>query len=156
MHRRSLLAALASFPAGAALAEHGWEPFDGVRPIYLEGRVTTIIWADPHAHLEMLHQPGSATLRGHLRRRQMPGGKENAEFAALLDKAIVPSESGEIWRVELPSLAKLGKWGVPRPKIKQLISLIGYLGPQLLDTKTVRAEYFVVEGEIYPLRSETT
>lgn len=125
-----------------------------VRPLYLEGRVIKIIWADPHAHMEMLHQPSSAVVPADLRRRPVPRQKENVDVGALLEKAAVPAVSGEIWRVELPSLARLSKWDVPRPKIKQLVSLIGYLGPQLLDTKTIRAEVFFVDGKAYPLRSD--
>lgn len=153
MNRRSLLAALTSFSVAPVLAEHGWEPFEGVRPLYLEGRVTTIIWADPHSHLELLHQPRSLTVPADLRQRPAPGQKENVDVAALLQKAAVPAVSGEIWRVELPSLVRLSEWDVPRPKIKQVVSLLGYLGPQLLDTKTIRAEVFFVDGKAYPMRS---
>lgn len=153
MNRRSLLAALASFPTASALAEHGWESYDTVRPLYLEGPVTTIIWADPHAHLEMLHRPSSAVVPADLRRRPVPRQKENVDVGALLEIAAAPAVSG-VWRVELPSLARLSKWDVPRPKIKQVVSLLGYLGPQLLDTKTIRAEVFFVDGKAYPLRSD--
>lgn len=154
MNRRSLLAALASLPAASALAEHGWEPYEMVRPFFLEGRVTTIIWADPHAYLELLHQPRRSGIPADLRARAVPKQKEKVDVAALLDRAVVPAQSGEIWRVELPSLARLSKWGLPRPKIKQVISVIGYIGPQLQDTKTVRAEILFMDAKAYPLRSD--
>lgn len=114
----------------------------------------TIIWADPHTHLELLHQPRGLSVPADLRRLPVPKQKENVDIGALIQKAVVPSVSGEIWRVELPSLARISKWKVPRPKIKQVVGLIGYLGPQLLDTKTVRVEVLFVNGEAYPMRSD--
>ncbi len=73
---------------------------------------------------------------------------------ALLQKAVTPTDGGEHWRVELPSLARLSKWNVPRPKIKQVIGVIGYLGPQLKGTPTIRLEILFIDGKPYPMRSD--
>lgn len=154
MQRRSFFTALATLsPVPLALAEHGWETYDLAKPLYLEGEVTTIIWADPHSHLELLHRSG-VTVPADLLQRPIPKQRENVDTAALLRNARVPPAGREIWRVELPSLALLSKWDVRRPKIQQVIGVVGYPGPQLLDTPTVRAEILFIGGKAYPMRSD--
>lgn len=150
MHRRFFLTTLAALAPLPALAEHGWERYDQAAPVYLVGEVTSIIWADPHPHLELAHRPARLPVDLHLR---VPPQKEPVDVAALLRNAAVPVIGGEIWRVELPTLARLALWNVPRPKIKQVISVLGYPGPQLKDTKTVVAEILFIDGKAYPMRS---
>lgn len=125
-----------------------------LRPLYLEGEVTTIIWADPHAHLELLHRPSSSGVPPHIRQLSVPKQKENVDVKTLLQKAVSPAEGNEHWRVELPSLARLSKWNVPRPKIQQVIGVIGYLGPQLKGTPTIQIEILFIDGNPYPMRSD--
>jgi hypothetical protein len=52
MQRSSLLvAAVAVAVPMAAAAHHGWSSFDQGRPVYLEGRVKSVRWANPHAEV---------------------------------------------------------------------------------------------------------
>ena len=50
MQRRTVLLAAAAAPLAAA-AHHGWSSFDQDRPVYLEGRIKSVRWANPHAEL---------------------------------------------------------------------------------------------------------
>ena len=75
-------------------------------------------------------------------------------MATLLSKAVVATRSGEVWRVELPTLARLSAWKMPRPKIEQVLGVIGFPGPALAGTPTVRAEFLFIEGRAFPMRSD--
>jgi hypothetical protein len=154
MRRRSLLIALAAAPAGFVRAHHGWEPFDPALALYLEGPVTQIIWADPHPHLELLHRP-EVMLPGDLRDRAIPPQRETVDTAQLLARArVAPAFSGRFWRVDLPSLARLNKWDVRRPKVEQVIGVIGFAGPETTATPTLRAEILFIGDKAYPMRSD--
>jgi hypothetical protein len=57
MQRRDVLKIGLVLPAtgwvSIASAHHGWSSFDQDRPLYLEGRVTKVVWQNPHAELEL-------------------------------------------------------------------------------------------------------
>lgn len=151
--RRGFLLALSMGTSAGAWAEHGWQPYDGLPPLYLEGEVTTIIWADPHPYLELAHK-SDARLPADLRLRPIPRTRNDAQVAQLLQSARVPPARERLWRVELPSLAQLSRWNAPRPKINQVISVIGFAGPPLKDTPTISAELLFVGQRAFPLRTE--
>lgn len=151
--RRGFLLALSMSTSAGAWAEHGWQPYDKLPPLYLEGEVTTIIWADPHPYLELAHK-ARARLPADLRLRPIPRTRDDARVAQLLAQARVPPAQERLWRVELPSLAQLSRWGAPRPKINQVISVIGFAGPPLKDTPTISAELMFVGERAFPLRTE--
>src|SRR5688572_21616677 len=50
MKRRPFLLAVAALPL-AARAHHGWSSFDQDRPLFLQGRVVSVKWQNPHAEL---------------------------------------------------------------------------------------------------------
>jgi hypothetical protein len=80
MDRRTFLATMSTLlPPAAARAHHGWEPYDWMRPLYVEGEVTVVTWADPHPHLELLHRPG-AILPRSLQARSLPPQKEPVDL----------------------------------------------------------------------------
>lgn len=153
MHRRSALVALAAICSSRSWAEHGWEAYDLARPLYLEGEVSTLLWSDPHAYLELVPDSG-AKVPPDLRRRIVPRQKEKVDTAALLARAAVPVLGSRIWRVELASLARLSVWDVPRPKIKDHLGVVGYAGPPVGETPTLRAEILFIGDKAYPLRSD--
>lgn len=153
MHRRPLLAALATFVAFPSRADHGWEAYDQAPPIYLEGEVATLLWSDPHAHLELTPDPG-ARVPPDLRQRIVPRQQAKIDTAALLARASVPVHSNKIWRVQLASLARLSVWDVPRPKIGDRLGVIGYPGPEVEQMLTLRAEMLFIGDKAYPLRSD--
>lgn len=155
MDRRIFLATLgAMLPVGAARAHHGWEPYDLTRPLYVEGEVTVIMWSDPHPHLELLHRPDAQLPRG-LNPRSLPPQKDAVDYARILASArVAPATSSRVWRVDLPTLARLTAWKVARPHIKQVIGVVGYPGPLVTGTPTLAAELLVFDDRLYPMRSD--
>lgn len=154
MKRRSLLLAAGALPVAGLRAEHGWEAYDLARPLYLEGEVAVILWSDPHPHLELLHRQ-DARLPHDLLLRRIPRQRDPIDLVAVLARAVVPPAANDRrWRVDLPTLARLSKWGLPRPKIKQVIGVIGYPGPPVTGTSTLRAEVLFIGDRAYPLRSD--
>lgn len=153
MHRRSALFAFTALCTSRTWADHGWEAYDLARPIYLEGEVAELLWSDPHAHLELVPDPG-ARVPPDLRQRVVPRQKEHVDAAALLARASVPVAGNRIWRVQLASLARLTLWDVPRPKTKDRLGVIGYAGPPVQQTLTMRAEMLFIGDKAYPLRSD--
>lgn len=152
MQRRAFIVSLGAAPL-ALRAEHAWQPTPGAPPVYLEGAVTTIIWADPHAHLEMLHR-AEARIPAELRQRKIPLTKDQLEIDALLSRVVLPPHGGEVWRVDLPTLARITAWDMPRPKIGDVIGVIGLPGPPMTGTPTVRAEIVFLAKRAFPMRSD--
>lgn len=152
--RRKFVFAAATLPTARAYAGHGWEPYDLARPLYLEGEVTSIIWADPHPHLELLHRAGQPLPAGFTSRR-IPSQRERVDTARILSATVVaPASAGRFWRVELPTLARLSVWDVRRPRIKDVIGVVGYPGPLVTGTPTLRAEILFIGDKAYPMRSD--
>lgn len=153
MHRRFFLGTAASALAPWAWASHGWAPYSGQPPLYLEGEVTMIIWADPHPHLELVQRVG-ATMPRDLRSRPVLPGKPGVDTAALVDRVVLPRPSDRTWRVELPALNRLAAWNMPRPKTGEVLGVIGFAGPPVTGTLTMQAEILYVGAKGYPLRSD--
>ena len=53
------------------LAHHDWSSFDQNRPIYLEGKVVAVRWANPHAELD-IEVPANLKLPADLTTRNVP------------------------------------------------------------------------------------
>lgn len=52
------------------------------------------------------------------------------------------------------SLARVSAWNLRRPKIKQVIGVIGFAGPPVTGTPTLRAEILFIGDRAYPMRSD--
>lgn len=153
MQRRQICGLAAALWAPRLWANHGWAPFDKAQPLYLEGPVAVILWSDPHPHLELLHRPDTR-LPADLAQRRMPRQKERFDTAALLREARLPASSERRWRVELPSMPRLQAWGMERPKIDQVIGVVGLPGPPVTGTPTLRAEVLFIGDKAYPVLSD--
>lgn len=153
MHRRAFITAAGSTLALPTWANHGWQPYPQAGPLYLEGEVAVILWSDPHPHLELLHRAGS--LPPDLARRRIPPQQAAVDMAALIKRAALPNDPEQRrWRVELPTLARLSAWDMPRPKIKQVIGVVGLPGPFVTGTPTLQAEVLFLGDRAYPMRSD--
>ena len=145
--------------AGAALwtcrarATHGWEAYDTARPLYLEGPVVVLFWFGPHPHLELMHRPGYA-IPPDLPKRPVPRQQDPVDVERLLRTATIPVAPEGRWRVELAELHRLTRWGVERPMIGARLGVIGYAGPPVTGTPTLRAEILFVGDKAYPMRSD--
>jgi hypothetical protein len=149
MKRRSMLAAslLLALPA---LAHHGWSSFNQDQPLYIEGRLKTVQWRNPHA--EAVLTVDKVTLPADLRQREFPAQSQNVDGAAIASKVQVPAEAAGDWEIEFAPLSRMQAWNVAPLKAGDRIELIGYAGVPG-KPKLMRVEYLIVNGTAYGLRS---
>jgi hypothetical protein len=151
MKRRTLLLAGAGAPL-AALSHHGWSSFDQDRPVYLEGQIKSVRWANPHAEV-VLVVDGGLKLPTDLARRSLPAQSQQVDGAAILAKTRLPEAAAGEWTVEFAPLTRMQAWGVREPKAGNRIEVIGYVAPKIGDGRLLRVEYLFADGKAYGLRS---
>lgn len=144
--------ALPALGSGRALAHHGWSGFDTSRPLYLEGKVATVSWSNPHAELEVEPKTGLA-VPADLAKRAIPPQSASVDAGAILAKAEAPRRSVPRWTVELAPLSRMEAWQVRAPKVGDPIALVGYAGPDEQGKPVMRAEFLFLDGRAYGLRS---
>ena len=151
MQRRHLLAAALVVATVPAVAHHGWSSFDQNAPLYLQGQLTSVSWANPHAEAVLTVGKGLA-LPADLGKRTLPPQQQAVDTQALLARTQVPAEPEGKWELEFAPLSRMNAWGVAPLKVGDRIEVIGYSGvagkPRLL-----RVEYLTVNGTSYGLRS---
>jgi hypothetical protein len=151
MQRRTFVIAGAALP-GLALAHHGWSSFDQERPVYLEGRVTTSKWQNPHAELR-LEVPAGLKVPADLAGRAVPAQSAPVDGKAMLAKAVVPMRKDRVWEVELAPLTRMQAWKVEEIRPGTQIAVVGFTLKEEKGDPVVRAEYLFVGGKVYGLRS---
>ena len=151
MKRRTLLLATAVAPL-AALAHHGWSSFDQDKPVYLEGRIKTVRWANPHAEV-VLVVDGAMKLPADLGGRRLPAQSQNVDGAAILAGTRLPEQAAGEWTIEFAPLSRMQAWDVREPKSGDRIEVIGYIAPKVGDGRLLRVEYLFADGKIFGLRS---
>jgi hypothetical protein len=151
MKRRTLLiAALAA--TAPVLAHHGWSSFDQDKPVYLEGRIKTVRWANPHAEVVLVVEP-NMKLPADLAGRMVPAQSQNVDGAAILAKTRLPESAAGEWTVEFAPLSRMNAWGVREPKAGDRIEVVGYIAPQIGNGRLLRVEYLFADGKVAGLRS---
>jgi hypothetical protein len=151
MRRRTVLLAAATAPL-VALAHHGWSSFDQDKPVYLEGRVKTVRWTNPHAEI-VLAVDGALKLPADLARRAVPAQSQNVDGAAVLARTRLPEAAAGEWTVEFAPLSRMQAWAVREPKAGERIEVVGYIAPKIGDGRLLRVEYLFADGKAYGLRS---
>ncbi len=151
MDRRDLLRLSPLLLATPAWAHHGWSSFDESRPVYVEGKVKSVKWQNPHAEIDV-RMASDASLPADLPKRVVPPQKALVDAARILAGASLPRRRGE-WSLELSPMTRIEAWKVPEPKPGDTVAAVGYTfkdeqGPQL-----VRVEFLFIGGRIYGLRS---
>ena len=150
--RAGLAAGLSTTLVPHALAHHGWSSFDLDRPIYLEGKVTKVKWANPHAEL-MLDVGAVMKLPADLARRTVPAQAAQVDGPATLAKTTLPKRTDRQWEVELAPLSRLEAWKVAEIKAGAPFAAVGFTFKNEQGSATLRAEYIWVDGKVYALRS---
>ncbi len=151
MKRRTCLAALAALPL-AARAHHGWSSFDQDRPLFLQGRVVSVKWQNPHAEL-VLELPPDYKLPGDVASRPVPPQSAPLDGKALLARAGVPTRRDRRWEIELAPLTRLEAWKLAPIQAGATIGVLGYTFKDEKGAPVLRAEYVYVDGKAYALRS---
>ncbi|RZT93777.1 DUF6152 family protein [Rivibacter subsaxonicus] len=150
--RTFLTGSLALLAPGLSRAHHGWSGFDTAKPLYLEGRIAVVNWANPHATLEVEPRPG-LVLPADLAARPLPAQQSAVDGAAILGKARLPAKSAPRWTIELAPLSRLDAWQVKAPKVGDAVSLVGYAAPGEQGAPVIRVEFLFLDGKAYGLRS---
>lgn len=159
MNRRRLLAASIGLLTTAPLtglgrrahAHHGWNSFDESRPIYIEGRVKTVKWQNPHAEL-VVTMSADAKVPADLAKRKMPAQTINVDAAKILAAASTPKRRGD-WTLELSPMIRIEAWKIPEPKVGDTVAAIGYTFKDEKGGPFTRVEYLLIGGQAYGLRS---
>lgn len=156
MNRRQVLlfgaAALpAAWPLGA-LAHHGWSSFDQDRPIWIEGEAVKVQWRNPHAEL-MLRVAADLKVPADLAGRAWPAQSATVDGPGLARRAVVPTRKDREWEVELAPLTRMEAWKVPEVRVGQRLGVLGYTLVGEKGEAVVRAEYLLLDGKVYGLRS---
>ena len=153
MHRRTVMS-LALLPGllPLARAHHGWSSFDQDHPIYLQGRVHSVRWQNPHAEL-MLELPTTLSLPADLAQRVLPAQTAPVDGKALLAKAQLPRRKDRRWEIELAPLSRMQAWNVTPLKVGDEISVLGFTFQDEKGEAILRVEYLFVGGKVYGLRS---
>jgi hypothetical protein len=151
MKRRPFLFAAAALPL-AARAHHGWSSFDQDRPLFLQGRVVSVKWQNPHAEL-VLELPADYKLPPDLAARPIPSQSASVDGKGLLARAAAPTRKDRRWEVELAPLTRLEAWKVEPIKAGATVGVLGFTFKDEKGEAILRAEYLYVDGKAYGLRS---
>lgn len=154
MQRRTCLLAALALPF-AARAHHGWSSFDQDRPLFLQGRVVSVKWQNPHAEL-VVELPADYKLPADVAAREVPAQTAPIDGKALLAKAGTPTRKDRRWEIELAPLTRLESWKVAPVKVGATIGVLGYTFKDEKGDAILRAEYLYVDGKAYGLRSSPT
>ena len=151
MQRRLFVAASTSL-ALPAWAHHGWSSFDQERPVWLEGKVVTSRWRNPHAEL-VIEVPANLRVPGDLAQRPVPAQSAPVDGPALLAKAVVPTRKDRRWELELAPLTRMEAWKVAEIKPGADVSALGFIFKEEKGEAVMRVEYLYIDGKAYGLRS---
>ena len=151
MKRRTCLMAAMALPF-AARAHHGWSSFNVDQPVFIEGKVVTVTWQNPHAEL-IVELPPDYKLPAGVATRAVPAQSASIDGMALLAKAIAPARKERRWEVELAPLTRLSAWKVEPIAVGTTVGILGYALQDPKAEAIVRAEFLYVGGQVYGLRS---
>ena len=153
MNRRNFLitTSLAAF-AQQANAHHGWSSFDQTQPLYLQGIVEDVEWANPHADIDILIPP-NLKLPTDLASRIVPAQQAMIDAAALFAKTKLPTRRDHKWEIELAPLTRIQAWNIEPIKKGESIEVVGFTFPKQEGEAILRAEFLFRGGKAYGLRS---
>lgn len=151
MKRRPFLLAALAAPF-AARAHHGWSSFDQDRPLFLQGRVVSVKWQNPHAELVM-ELPADYKVPADVAGRAVPPQSATVDGKALLARAQAPARKDRRWEIELAPLTRLEAWKVAPVQAGATVGVLGYTFKDEKGEAILRAEYLYVDGKAYGLRS---
>jgi Family of unknown function (DUF6152) len=150
--RLGLAGLLPTLVATRARAHHGWSSFDQDKPLYLEGKVDSVAWRNPHAELKLRVASGMQ-LPADLAKRPVPAQSAGVDAARVLGSARLPTRKDAVWEIELAPLTRMGAWGVAEIKPGQTVAVVGYTFAGEKGEAVLRVEYLFVDSKAYGLRS---
>lgn len=151
MSRVQRCLAMAALVCTPVLAHHGWSSFDQDKPVYLEGQVKAVRWANPHAEVTLIVD-AALKAPSDLATRPVPPQAQAVDGPAVMKKAQAPSGAAGEWTIEFAPLSRMERWGVTPLKAGDRIEVVGYTGVPG-EPKLLRVEFLFVGGKAYGLRS---
>ncbi len=156
MKRRAFLMTLpasgmALAMAKNSLAHHGWSSFDESKPIYLEGKVKSLKWQNPHAEMTIT-LASDLKLPADLAKRAAPAQTNPVDGAKVLAGAALPKKRGD-WVLELSPMTRIEAWKISEPKVGDTIAAVGFTFKDEKGASIARIEYLIAGDKIYGLRS---
>lgn len=151
MQRRLFLTASSVCLALPAFAHHGWSSFDEERPIFLEGKVKSVKWQNPHAEI-IVAAGAEAKLPSDLAKRMVPAQKAQVDTAKILAAAALPKRRGD-WVLELSPMTRIDAWKVPEPKPGDVAAAVGYTFKDEKGPRLLRVEFLFLGSAAFGLRS---
>ncbi len=153
MNRRNfLLATSLAALANRAHAHHGWSVFDQTQPLYLQGIVQEVEWANPHVEID-LEVPADLKLPADLAKRVVPAQQVTIDAAALFARTKLPTRKDREWEIELAPLTRMQAWNIEPIKKGETIEVVGFTFPKQEGEAILRAEFIFRGGKAYALRS---
>ena len=154
MNRRHCLALAAAAAATPlpVLAHHGWSSFDQDRPLFLQGRVVSSKWQNPHVEL-VVELPPDYRVPADLATRSVPAQSATVDGKALLARAAAPTRRDRQWEIELAPLTRVESWQIAPIRAGATVGVLGYTFKDEKGAAVLRAEYLFVDGKAYGLRS---
>ena len=134
-----------------SLAHHGWSSFDDSRPIYLEGKVKSMKWQNPHAEITIT-LGNDVKLPADLAKRVAPAQTASVDGAKVLSSAALPKKRGDLV-LELAPMTRIEAWKVSAPKVGDTVAAVGFTFKDEQGAALARIEYLTVGEKIYGLRS---
>lgn len=145
------LSGIALVIAKNAFAHHGWSSFDETKPVYLEGRVKSTKWQNPHAEIIITLAP-DLKLPTDLAKRVAPAQTNPVDGAKILSSAALPKKRGD-WELELSPMSRIEAWKVSEPKVGETVAAVGFTFKDEKGASLARIEYLIVGDKMYGLRS---
>ncbi|MVA36348.1 DUF6152 family protein [Agrobacterium vitis] len=128
--------------ASPTQAHHGWGFYATDRPIYLSGKITAVVWRNPHP--EIVIDVTSASVPGSFARLPVPAELRELGFDDVLAKTAAPETTGE-WTLDLAPINRLMNWGMPRePKVGDEIQAVAF--PSCSEKNVSRPALIVIDG----------
>lgn len=153
MNRRNfLLATSLAALANRAHAHHGWSVFDQTQPLYLQGIVQEVEWANPHVEID-LEVPADLKLPADLAKRVVPAQQVTIDAAALFARTKLPTRKDREWEIELAPLTRMQAWNIEPIKKGETVEVVGFTFPKQEGEAILRAEFIFRGGKAYALRS---
>jgi Family of unknown function (DUF6152) len=153
MNRRQFLIATSlGALAHRAHAHHGWSSFDQTQPLYLQGVVEDVEWANPHVEID-IQIPANLKLPAGLATRTVPAQQVTIDTAALFAKTQLPTRKDRDWEIELAPLTRMEAWKIEPIKKGEAIEVVGFTFPMQEGEAILRAEFLFRGGKVYGLRS---
>lgn len=120
-------------------------------PLYLGGVVSTVLWGEPHARME-LQLDADQVKPGDLESRIVQRPSQDMQKARMMVRQAINVPGEWQWRVVMVPLSRMSLLDMPRPAVGDRVGVVGYPVPARKGDPSVMAYLLVIGGVAYPVR----